>query len=209
MMGPFLMGIGIMLSASAPSTAATPSSPEFATSAGRSDCTTTSDPAKTIVTCTGNLIGTDGRLRSISSTENGISTSAIRNPTAYSSPWSYQTATSDANKAWRSLINAVGSLPDCQIVTVRSSSPDNYYLHATVPTRGGLPSNLGVVDGDAAVLLDDLEFILRTDESLVLYRSASRTSVFIYPLTRPVGDGGYHRRRLNALRATLGWIEIQ
>jgi uncharacterized protein (DUF1499 family) len=152
-------------------------------------------------------MGSDGRLRSIASTENGISTSAIRNPTAYSSPWSYQTATSDANKAWRSLTETVAALPDCQIVTVRSADNDTYYLHATVPTRGGLPPNLGVVDDAAA--LDDLEFILRTDESLVLYRSASQTSVFIYPLTRPVGDGGSHRRRLETLRATLGWIEIQ
>jgi hypothetical protein len=70
-----------------------------------------------------------------------------------------------------------------------------------------LPPNLGVVDGNA--LLDDLEFILREDESLILYRSASRTSVFIYPLTRPVGDGGSHRKRLETLRTTLGWIEIQ
>jgi uncharacterized protein (DUF1499 family) len=178
---------------------------DFATAAGRRNCTTTSDPTKTVVTCTGGLLLDDdesslsssrpqGRLQSISASENGVSTSAIRNPTAYMAPWSYLTATSDAIQAWSSLQSAVAALPNCQIVTITDT-----YLHATVPTSS--PSLGGG--------LDDLEFVLRPAERLVLFRSASQTTIYIYPLTQPVSDRGSNRRRLELLRDTLGWQEIQ
>ena len=161
---------------------------DFATSAGRRNCTTSSNPSRTVVTCTGDLMR-NGRLQSIASTENGVSTSAIRNPGAYMAPWSYSTQTSDSQKAWKSLISAVQTLPNVEIMQVNST-----YLHATVP------STLSV---------DDVEFVLRPDpDYLVLFRSASRTSVFVYPLTQPVSDQGINRKRMEQLRRLLGWQEL-
>eukprot|EP00527_Entomoneis_sp_CCMP2396_P002393 CAMPEP_0198152574 /NCGR_PEP_ID=MMETSP1443-20131203/60410_1 /TAXON_ID=186043 /ORGANISM="Entomoneis sp., Strain CCMP2396" /LENGTH=128 /DNA_ID=CAMNT_0043818639 /DNA_START=451 /DNA_END=835 /DNA_ORIENTATION=+ len=122
--------------------------------------------------------------------------------------------TSDANKAWKSLVEAVGSLDQVQIMQVSDT-----YLHAIVPTAQppGLfnPSTFSAaaseendnVDGSSGSRrrllitpgLDDLEFILRPEDNLVLYRSASRTSVFVYPLTQPVSDGNANLQRLEKI----------
>ena len=178
----------------APPTKATAT--EFATEAGRKGCSTISDPAKTIVTCTGELYNGE-RLSSISATENGVSTSAIRNPAAYTAPWSYLTETSDAAQAWKSLLAAVQAV-DRRVVV---ESVTDTYLHATVPSSDQLGAG-------SAGNVDDLEFVLRPDDNLVLLRSASRTAVFVYPLTQPVSDRNSNRQRLEQIRQTLGWQEL-
>jgi hypothetical protein len=90
------------------------------------------------------------------------------------------------------------------------------YLHVTVPTKpfvGGnrfvsssnpFDSNDGDND-DIADNVDDMEFVLRHDDNFILYQSASRKSIFVYPLTQPVSDRNSHYDRLQRIRQTLGW----
>jgi hypothetical protein len=181
---------------------------EFATSAGRKGCTTVSDPSKTVVVCRGELAdvaASEVRLNGIAATENGASTSAIKNPARYAPPWSYLTETSDPGRAWESLKDAVREAARAEIVG-EVNGPDNsfYYLHAVAPTVTPPLGNSN--DGSG---LDDIEFLMRPLDNLVLYRSASRTAVFVYPLTQPVGDGNTNLDRLEKIRSALGWQRLE
>lgn len=160
---------------------------------------------------TGSIGSSSGRLSSIASTANGVSTAAIKNPQAYMAPWSYLPETSDPAKAWQSLVSAVRNVDPNVVMVEIVVGTDTYYLHATVPSSFLMTTGLGRPmpgDGGGAALLDDLEFVLRPEDNLVLFRSASRTSIFIYPLTQPVSDGGSNRKRLDKIRLQLGWQEL-
>jgi uncharacterized protein (DUF1499 family) len=162
-------------------------------------CQTTSDPGKTVVYCRGELLKLDAaelRLSGIASTENGVSTSAIKNPSRYSPPWTYLTETSDPQEAWKSLARAVVEAG----ATIEKQT--DKYLHATAPTT--FPPGLS---GDAG--MDDIEFLLRPEDNLVLYRSASRSTIYVYPLTQPVSDKEANKKRLTQIQNILGWEEMK
>ena len=119
---------------------------------------------------------------------NCISSTSVGNPSKYGAPWSFAEVTDDPQAAWRSLQEALQQQPHVQIV-----ESDDVYVHAVLPSR--FPSR-GT---------DDLEFLMRPEERLVLYRSASRDTQYIYPFAQPLSDFGHHQRRLEEIRGRLGW----
>jgi len=52
---------------------------------------------------------------------------------------------------------------------------------------------------------DDLEFLLRPADKIVLYRSATRDTVLVYPFQQYLPEQGQTAGRLETIRDSLGW----
>lgn len=44
--------------------------------------------------------------------------------------------------------------------------------------------------------MDSVEFLVKPEDQIVLYRSVSRDTLFLYPLQQPVSDQGKIKERL-------------
>ena len=159
-------------------------------------CITTSNPSATIVTCQGYGL-TDNRVNGCSADEACVATSAVRNPSKYGPPWKPVSAqeVSDGARAWRSLVAAVDEEPGLTIV---ERDDKGLYLRAT---------GTSTVPPDGT---DDVEFLLRDGQDndvRLLFRSATRQAVFLYPLQQPVANQESHVKRLASIRRRLGWTE--
>ncbi|CAM9533409.1 unnamed protein product, partial [Discosporangium mesarthrocarpum] len=144
-------------------------------------CRSVSNPSTTTVVCPRRGLTRDGRLYPCRSPENCVSTSSIRTPEKLGTPWEYSSQTNDADKAFASLIAAVEGTKGVSLKEIDTSSR---YLWAEFPSK--VPQ-----DG-----VDDVEFLLKPSDNMVLYRSASRRTIFVYPLQRPLSDQGNNKERL-------------
>jgi len=160
-------------------------------------CNTVSTSSYTMVTCQNFGLSKEQRLSTCAADESCISTSAVRNPSKYGPPWKPVNAAeaASADRAWRAVVSAVTDEPGLNIVEKDDGAR---YLRATgvatVPTDG----------------TDDVEFIMRTEGNradVLLYRSATRQSLFLYPLQQPVANQKSHEQRLISIRRRMGWEE--
>lgn len=161
-------------------------------------CKTESNPARTVTTCLAFGQRADGRLAGCAADEACVATAAVNNPSKFSPPWAPPEVTAEARdvrRAWRSLIVAVEDEESLRIV---ERDEQKLYLRATAVSA--VPS-----DG-----VDDVEFRLLDENGRVkaAFRSATRQSVFVYPLQQPLPNQKSHVDRLNALRLRLGWEEL-
>lgn len=171
-----------------------------ATITGNTDryCNTQSTPAATVVTCLGyGLEASTGRLHGCGADEACIASSAVNNPSKYAPPWQPRQGAREATdvpRAWRSLVAAVEDQPGLTIVDRKD---EKYYLRAQ--GKSEVPN-----DGT-----DDVE-IRMLDETppRALFRSATRQSIFVYPLQQPVPNQKSHAERLEAIRLRAGWDQI-
>ena len=177
---------------------ASPSAMLAASVTGQTDstrlCKTVSTPAATIVTCLGYGLQRDDRLAGCAADEACIASSAIRNPSKFAPPWQpnkLSPEASDVKRAWRALVSAV---EEQEGLTIAERADDKYYLRCTA--AAAVPQ-----DG-----VDDVEFRLLDElPPRALFRSATRQSVFVYPLQQPLPNQKSHAERLEAIRRRLGW----
>ena len=162
------------------------------------ECRTTSNPAITSVKCTRFGVGKDGRLRGCSALENCASSSAVRSPSKFLPPWSYADVArlrEQPERAWLQLTRAVEAVGGDGVVVVERDD-DRRYLHVTAPSK--------VPPGS----LDDVEFRLDAETRAVYVRSATRESIFVYPLQQPLSDAGTNMARLVRIRDELAWEDV-
>lgn len=134
-------------------------------------CITDSNPQTTTITCRQLGLTDDLRLRGCKANENCFSTSAT-SASKRTTPYFYQQSNSDdAFLILRTAIESDG-------LKILKSDLNNYYLLAAEKNIPKLPSGSSVF----------YEFLLKTDEKVVLYRGVVDKTVFVYPLQQPISD---------------------
>lgn len=161
-------------------------------------CQTSSTPAATVVTCLGFGLDSNSRLHGCAADEACVASAAVNNPSKFSPPWAPMSTSreaKDGQRAWRALVSAVEDEPGLTIV---ERNDERLYLRATAPAA--VPT-----DGT-----DDVEFRLLDEAGgpRALYRSATRQSVFVYPLQQPIPNQKTHAERLERIRVRLGWESL-
>ncbi|GMI55356.1 hypothetical protein ScalyP_jg5801 [Parmales sp. scaly parma] len=186
------------------------SSQSFAVSTGRGDsCKTVTNPSSTTVYCSTDFgLTADSSLKPISYNANGGSTSSYRNPSKFVPPWTYSTSNSSLEGAVRQLKL---ELTDGDLLESKNVGNDNIYLHYTFPTiypTNPISAVTSTNSNKKNVFLDDVEFLFLRDEEVVVTRSVSRHSIFVYPLQQQLGDKDSHKLRLEDIRTRLGWAKL-
>lgn len=160
---------------------------------GAVGCVVKSNPSATIVSCPPREMN-KGRLYPCRGNENCVSSSSIKSPAQFSPPWNYGPETTDVSIAFNSLLQVLRDDPDAKLASI---DVERRYIRATFPAA--VPSGA----------VDDVEFLLLPgDENLCLFRSATRTSVFVYPLQQPLSDRNTNRARMETIRQQLGWATL-
>lgn len=173
-------------------------SPHAALSA---QCVDESNPSYTIRHCKNIGVQPDGRLAKCSANSNCLSTSSVSSPQHFAVPWSFKSTVGpddnisdrDVRVSWNLLVDRVSDTPG---LTIAERDDSALYLRAEAPSSVPPTS------------IDDVEFVLRRDDGLVTFKSETRDTVFVYPVQRPLGCNDCHKKRLDDLRARLGWDEL-
>eukprot|EP00967_Tisochrysis_lutea_P068961 scaffold90508_cov28-Tisochrysis_lutea.AAC.3 len=163
-------------------------------------CTTTSNPSITVTVCERPPLSADGSLGGCGAGESCIATAAVKSPSKYSPPWappSFSAEATDAGRAFRALVGAIEEQAGLQI---QEQDAEQLYVRA-------IGSSAVPPDGT-----DDVEFRVRRDSETnrvsVSFRSGTRQSIMVYPITQPLVDDASHYKRLNEIRRRLGWDEM-
>jgi len=153
----------------------------------------TSSTGVTTISCRRFGLDRDSRLLGCNPSENCVSTSAVNTPGKYSEPWSYVSKSNSARQAWIALLELAKYDTLGLGLKLVEADADNFYLHATSPSK--------IPPGS----FDDLEFLFKPLDNIVLYRSSSRDALLVYPFQQPISDQNSNLNRLEKIRNELGW----
>eukprot|EP00968_Pinguiococcus_pyrenoidosus_P011252 scaffold898_cov229-Pinguiococcus_pyrenoidosus.AAC.16 len=109
------------------------------------------------------------RLLGCDSAEACVSTSAVKSPSKFASPWRL----GSSGGTFASLMEEAKKA-NIDVVYASDADKDRQYIYGQVKgPRGGI---------------DDVEFLVNEKERLVFYRSATRLTEYVYPFQQPIND---------------------
>jgi len=128
------------------------------------------------------------RLLPCKTLSNCFSTSSISSIEKYLPPWTFSDSPTEEYEKLLKIIN------DDKYLQLSESDTQKLYIHATaksaVPPTG----------------IDDLEFLINSNDKIITYRSNSRD--LLMAGVQLVGDGGSNRNRLESIKRKLGVTDM-